>query len=183
MKNLWFYCSLRIFHPKFYKYKELSKTNELKKKHSTFWVDCYKWLKLNKKLNKNLKCGFPVSPLNTVINYKNVSFDFDDIFKLFQGSGKYYQGIGKIIIGKGTWIADNVAIITSNHDFNDLNRHSQPEDVVIGDNCWIGINSVILPGVKLGNHVIVGAGSIVTKSFLENDIIICGNPARIVRKI
>ena len=40
----------------------------------------------------------------------------------------------------------------------------EPKDVVLGKYCWIGMNSVILPGVVLGDHTVVGAGSVVTKS-------------------
>ena len=58
-----------------------------------------------------------------------------------------------------------------------------PEDIVLGEQCWIGMNSVILPGVKLGIHTIVGAGSVVTKSFEDGFCIIAGNPAKIIRKI
>jgi acetyltransferase-like isoleucine patch superfamily enzyme len=55
------------------------------------------------------------------------------------------------------------------------------KDVIIGKKCWIGMNSVILPGVCLGDHTIVGAGSVVTKSFPDGNCIIAGNPARIIR--
>lgn len=55
--------------------------------------------------------------------------------------------------------------------------------IKIGDNCFIGQNSLILPGVTLGNNIIVGAGSIVTKSFLDDGIIIAGNPAKKIGNI
>ncbi|MDT4068951.1 type 8 capsular polysaccharide synthesis protein Cap8J, partial [Staphylococcus aureus] len=57
------------------------------------------------------------------------------------------------------------------------------EDVKIGNYSWIGMNSVILPGVELGEHTIVGAGSVVTKSFPEGNVVIGGNPAKIIKKI
>lgn len=50
--------------------------------------------------------------------------------------------------------------------------------IIIGNNCFIGQNSLILPGVTIGDNIIIGAGSVVTKSFLENGIIIAGNPAK-----
>jgi len=56
-------------------------------------------------------------------------------------------------------------------------------DVYIGDYCWIGANAVILLGVHLGPHTIVGAGSIVTKSFPEGYCVIAGNPAKIIKKL
>ena len=49
--------------------------------------------------------------------------------------------------------------------------------------CWIGMNSVILPGVVLGDSTIVGAGSVVTKSFVEGRQVIVGSPARVVKKL
>ena len=86
-----------------------------------------------------------------------------------------------IYIGKGTYIAANVGIITANHDLNDLTKAAPGKDVRLGENCWIGMNSTILPGVTLGEHTIVGAGSVVTKSFPEGHCVIAGNPAKIIR--
>ena len=53
-------------------------------------------------------------------------------------------------------------------------------DVFIGDNCFIGSKAIILPGVRIGNEVIVGAGSVVTKDIPSN-CIVAGNPARIIK--
>ena len=50
--------------------------------------------------------------------------------------------------------------------------------ISIGNNCFIGANSVILLGVTLADNIVVAAGSVVTKSFFENNIIIGGNPAK-----
>ena len=54
--------------------------------------------------------------------------------------------------------------------------------VTIGDNCWIGGNTVICPGVKVGNGVVIGAGSVVTKDIPDN-VIAAGNPCRVIRPI
>lgn len=110
-------------------------------------------------------------------------FDPDDM-QNFQGPGNYFQGIdGKIIIGKGSMIAPGSGFITANHDFTCLLNHTQGKDIVLGDHCWIGMNAVLLPGVQLGPHTIVGAGAVVTKSFLEGYCVVAGNPARIIKKI
>lgn len=50
--------------------------------------------------------------------------------------------------------------------------------IIIGDNCFIGINSILMPGVTLVNNIVVGSGSVVTKSFTGEGIIIGGNPAK-----
>ena len=134
-------------------------------------------------------CGFnrhilwPVSPFIIISEGKNILFDPDDLNN-FQGQGNYFQNFdGKIYIGKGTYIAMNVGIITSNHDMYDLDKHIPGKDVRIGSDCWIGMNSMILPGVILGERTIVGAGAIVTKSFPEGHCIIAGNPAKVIRKL
>ena len=56
------------------------------------------------------------------------------------------------------------------------------QEVIIGDNVWIGNGSIILKGVHIGDNVIIGAGSIVNKDIPSNCIAV-GNPAKIVKKI
>ena len=94
--------------------------------------------------------------------------------------GCYIQGINGIKIGDNTIFAPGIKIISANHDKEDITKHVQTDPVVIGANCWLGANCIILPGVQLGDGVIVGAGSIVTKSFPCGSII-AGNPAKIIR--
>jgi len=133
-------------------------------------------------INKGIP--FPVSPKVTVVNSHNIIFDVDDLNN-FQGTGNYYQAIGdsKIIIGKGSWIGPNVGLITANHDTCNPEIHVESKNIVLGEKCWIGMNSVVLPGVILGPHTTVGAGSVVTKSFLDGYCVIAGNPARKIREI
>jgi acetyltransferase-like isoleucine patch superfamily enzyme len=97
-------------------------------------------------------------------------------------SGCYFQGAGGMYIGDYVRIANNVGIITSNHDLIDHNI-SHYNKVIIGDYSWIGMNSVILPGVELGTRTIVAAGSVVTKSFPEGFCVIGGNPAKKIKDI
>ena len=125
---------------------------------------------------------WPVDSRTSIVHSSNINFDVNDL-NIFQSPGCYFQAHGRITIGKGTWIAPNVGIITSNHSINDLDKHDEAKSVYIGECCWIGMNSVILPGVTLGKHTIVGAGSVVTHSFPEGDCIIAGNPAKIIRHI
>lgn len=94
--------------------------------------------------------------------------------------GCYIQGMGKVEIGDYTQIATNVGIISSNHDLYDTNKHIEGF-VKIGKYCWLGMNSVILPGVELGDFTIVGAGSVVTKSFKDGYCVVAGNPAKVIK--
>jgi len=96
--------------------------------------------------------------------------------------GCYIQGFGGIEIGDYTQIAPNVGIISSNHDVYQNNKEVSKK-VTIGRYCWIGMGSIILPGVILGDFCIVGAGSIVTKSFPDGYCIIGGNPAKKIKEL
>ena len=134
-------------------------------------------------MRANRGVRFPVSPFNTVINYKNIVFDPDDLH-IFMGKGRYFQAENaKIVIGKGTYIANNSGLITANHDMNNLSTHEEAKDIVLGDKCWLGINSVVLPGVVLGDQTIVAAGAVVTKSFPEGHCVIGGVPAKMIKEI
>lgn len=96
--------------------------------------------------------------------------------------GCYIQAIGKVRIGDYTQIGPNVNIISANHRPEDLREHL-PRDVTIGRYCWLGAGCTVLPGVTLGDFTIVGAGSVVTKSFPEGYTVIAGNPARAIRAL
>ncbi len=79
-----------------------------------------------------------------------------------------------IHIGEGSYVAFGAVLLA--HDMSRLLH----KDVVIGKNCFIGCNSIILPGVTIGDSVIVGSGSVVTKSFGDN-VLVAGNPAKVVK--
>ncbi len=94
----------------------------------------------------------------------------------------YIQAFNGVEIGEGTNIAPGVGIVSANHDPLDNARHAAAPPIRIGKRCWIGMNAVILPGVTLGDNVIVGAGAIVTSSFPAYSVI-AGNPARLIRQL
>lgn len=94
--------------------------------------------------------------------------------------GNYIQGSGKIYFGDYVQLAPNVGILSSNHDLYDQ-RKSNKEFVKIGDYSWVGMNSVVLPGVELGTRTIVAAGSVVTKSFPDGFCVLAGVPAKVIK--
>lgn len=103
------------------------------------------------------------------------------VAKSFAVSGHcYIQGFNGIEIGDHTIFAPGVKIISTNHD-EVTHASTQEPPIRIGNHCWLGANSIILPGVTLGDNVIVGAGAVVTKSFPCN-VTIAGVPARVVRQ-
>lgn len=147
------------------------------------WRWCWQDWFMQKIVGYNRNIPFPVSHRNIIRNYKNLIFHVDDLNN-FQHFGCYFQNSeGKIIIGKGTYIAPNVGFITQNHKTNNLDEHDEAQDIIIGKNCWIGMNTIILPGVELGDRTIVGAGAVVSKSFKDGNCVIVGNPANMLRKI
>ena len=93
--------------------------------------------------------------------------------------------VAKITIGENCFMASNVAIYTAGHPIHPDSRNSMYEygiPVTIGDNVWIGGNTVICPGVTIGSNCVVGAGSVVTKDIPDWSMA-AGNPCRVIRKI
>ena len=93
--------------------------------------------------------------------------------------------VARVKIGGNVMIAPNVSIYTAGHPLHPDSRNSGYEygiPITIGDNVWIGGNSVILPGVTIGSNVVIGAGSVVTKDIPDNRVA-AGNPCRIIREI
>ena len=93
--------------------------------------------------------------------------------------------VAKVKIGDNCQMAPNVAIYTAGHPVYPTTRNSAFEygkEVTIGDNVWLGGNTVVCPGVNIGNNVVIGAGSVVTKDIPDWSIA-AGNPCRVIRKI
>jgi len=175
----WLY--VQIFKGFFYEKKYLSGRWFEDGVCSIGWLWAARDIHYRMKTSFHLKIPWPISP--DINCSEHIIFDPDDLNN-FNGKGNYFQTFdAKIIIGKGTYIAPNVGIITSNHDLSDLEKHEAGKDVFLGEECWIGMNSIILPGVRLGNHTIVGAGSVVTKSFVKGHCVIAGNPAKIIKNL
>lgn len=92
----------------------------------------------------------------------------------------YIQGRNGIIFGDNVKLGPGVGVISANHDLHKLDDWTPSDPIVIGNNVWIGMNAVVLPGVKVGDNVIIGAGSIVTKSLPAN-CIAGGNPCKVIK--
>lgn len=92
---------------------------------------------------------------------------------------------GHIYVGDYTMFAPGVIVATAGHPIlpelrETVYQYNMP--VHIGKNCWIGAGAIILPGVTIGDQVVVGAGNVVTKD-LPSNVVAVGNPCRMVREI
>jgi len=131
----------------------------------------------------NRECKFPVHFTTTIIEPNNIKMGYN-VEKSFLLSGNcYFQAINGIEIGDNTIFAPGVKIISANHSIKNYNEHVKERPIVIGKNCWIGANVIILSGVHLGDYTIVAAGAVVTKSFEKGNCILAGTPAKIIKEL
>ena len=102
--------------------------------------------------------------------------------KVFINDNVYFCAGGGIEIQDGVLIAPRVCIATVNHDVNNRHRFFTYHKVTIRKNVWICTNATICPGVTIGENSIVAAGAVVTRDVPDN-VIVGGNPARIIRHL
>jgi acetyltransferase-like isoleucine patch superfamily enzyme len=95
--------------------------------------------------------------------------------------GSYYNKNTEIRIGNNVAIGPYCTFYSAGHDYRYLNLPDIAQSIIIEDNVWIGGRTVILPGVRLGEGCIIGAGSIVTKD-VSPWCVAVGNPAKVINK-
>ena len=131
---------------------------------------------------------------NLMINSKskNVNIEkgasFSSDVKLGDNSGIGINAIiaSNVAIGKNVMMGPECKIYTINHEFKDKTipmceqGFTKAKPVIIGNDVWIGASVIILPGVKIGDGCILGAGTVVTKSTPDFSIV-CGNPGKVVK--
>jgi len=142
----------------------------------------FQYILFQKILRINSETPWPVHWSSVVSFPKNIRLD-PPTANLGAMPGCYIQAINGIQVGKNTIVGPGVKIISGNHNIYNFKKYDPDDPIMIGNNCWIGANAVILPGVKLADHTIVAAGAVVTKSILEGDCIVAGIPAKVIKKI
>ncbi|QRX62714.1 acyltransferase [Dysgonomonadaceae bacterium zrk40] len=131
--------------------------------------------------------GFNLGKSSVIEDYAIVNNAVGDIvIGDFTRIGMGNTIIGPVMIGNNVILAQNIVISALNHNFEDVSMTINQQGVVtdqitIENNVWIGANSSILAGVHIGEHVVVGAGSVVTKEIPPYCVVV-GNPARILKK-
>jgi len=106
---------------------------------------------------------------------------------VYVNSGSTWIDTCPITIGARTMMGPNVSFFSGTHPLDPFVRNGTrgPElgkPIVVGEDCWLGGNCIILAGVTIGRGVTVGAGSVVTKD-VPDFVVVVGNPARILKKI
>ncbi|MDP4126303.1 MAG: acyltransferase [Bacillota bacterium] len=92
---------------------------------------------------------------------------------------------GGISIGNYVILAPYVSLLTNNHRYDQVDNPIDfqgyiTKEIIIEDDVWVGLGSIILPGVKLSRGCIIGAGSVVTKD-VPSYAIYAGNPAKLIK--
>ena len=91
----------------------------------------------------------------------------------------------KVKFGDNVFIGPNCGFYTAGHPLDVIQRNKGLEyakPIEVGDNVWFGGNVVVLPGVKIGNNSVIGAGSVVTKDIPDN-VVAVGNPCKVLKNI
>ena len=123
--------------------------------------------------------------------YIEPTFRCDYGYNIYVGDNFYANfdcvilDICEIRIGRNCMLAPGVHIYSATHPLLPDERNSGLEygkPVIIGDNVWIGGRAIINPGVTIGNNVVVASGAVVTKD-IPDDVVVGGNPARIIKNI
>ena len=113
----------------------------------------------------------------------NANFILGDHVKI--NAGGYFSGEGGLEIGDYVLIGPNVCILSAGHEYADTGRYIMEQPLTYGriqieDDVWIGASSVILPGVKIKQGAVIGAGSVICKDVPAYAVVV-GNPGRIIR--
>ena len=122
---------------------------------------------------------WPVHFTSRILNYKNINVGNRSAPGI--NSGCYIQGREGIVIGHNYRFGPNVGLISANHDPDDFDKWLNANPISIGNNVWIGMGAVVMPGTTIGDNVVIGANSVVTKDIPSNSVA-GGTPCRVIKE-
>lgn len=144
-------------------------------------------------------CSFIIGPHATIKLGKNVTIYSGCTFRnkyggleignevSFGPNCSFYELRAGLTIGDYTMIGAGTCVSGVNHGM-DMSagpyrfQHPSNQPVAIGSNVWIGMNTTVLPGVRIGDNTVIGAGSVVTRD-IPNNVVAFGNPCRVIRQL
>ena len=165
--------ALRLFYPKF----RQAPGQRIRSKTIFFYAFFQKILRVN------WQVPWPVHFTSKVSGWHKM--DIAPGYPPGWSPGTYIQAFNGMIVEEDCYLGPHVAFITANHDYlsGNMETHLPDAPIILRRGVWVGAHTTILPGVELGPGVIVGAGSVVTRSFLEGRVVIAGVPAKVVRTL
>lgn len=159
-----------------YAWKQTAKINEIAK------TDRYEAM-------RELKKVAPHISQSADIIFPFVCDYFEQLYigdNTFINMGFLHLSGGKVTIGNNCFIGPNCRLYTPNHCIDNLELRRQgwqyDAPISIGNDVWFGGDVIVCPGVSIGNNVVVGAGSVVTKDIPDN-VVVAGNSAKIIKHI
>ncbi|MDH3627002.1 MAG: acyltransferase [Acidobacteriota bacterium] len=144
----------------------------------TWYVLLYCFL-FQKVLRINGRVPWPVHFTSRILYPKNITVGDNSPVGL--SGGGYVQARNGIIIGNNFRMGPGVGLISANHDLDDYDRWAPTAPITIGDNVWIGMNTVVLPGVRIGDNVVVASNSCVNRDIPPNSIA-GGAPCQVIKE-
>lgn len=136
-----------------------------------------------KVLGFNRKVPWPVHFTSRISGHEHITIGAGSAPGYMGGCYVFARPDSPIRIGENTIMANNVCIAGYSHDVHDHRKFVSKGGVVIGDFCWLGSNVSVMPGVVLGDHTVVAAGSVVTRSFPGGHCVIGGSPAKVLQTL
>ena len=154
---------LRLFYPK---------ATGIPVAHQLYYLFPQKVLRINGRV------PWPVHRTSIVLYHRNITVG--NRSAPGKNIGGYVQGRNGIIIGHNLRMGPHVGLISANHSETDYDAWDEADPIRIGDNVWIGMNAVVMPGVTIGDNAIIAANSVVTKDVPPN-VVAGGIPCRVLR--
>lgn len=161
---------INLFYPEYYRPKYA---------YQRYYILFFHFLIPQKLFRLNPKVSWPVHFTSKIIDPQNIKKGI--LCDPGDNLNNYIQATSGIHFGSNIELGPGVSIVSSNHKKNNFKKHTKNKPIVLGNNIWIGANSVLLPEVEIGNNVIIGAGSTVSKNIPPNSIAV-GNPCKVISK-